>query len=113
MIIFAIIIVYKKIIHLNLKLDFFHFIRYSLTILNFLTDFTATFIGPTKNYAFVPKMNGPQRGGDQEYNIGEDDMNQTSIPAKQNGYKAPAVQKAFQLLRAVAESKQQFGLTDL
>jgi DNA-binding IclR family transcriptional regulator len=40
-------------------------------------------------------------------------MNQSPLPVKQNGYKAPAVQKAFQLLRAVAESKQQFGLTEL
>lgn len=37
----------------------------------------------------------------------------TSATVKQNGYKAPAVHKAFQLLRAVAESRQQFGLTEL
>lgn len=40
-------------------------------------------------------------------------MNQATQSVKQNGYKAPAVHKAFQLLRVVAESKEQFGLTEL
>lgn len=40
-------------------------------------------------------------------------MRKTTSPGKLPGYQAPAVHKAFHLLRMVAESRRDLGLTDL